>query len=643
MSESDPLLFRDRGSDPRLYSDKLNHPPSVIISDDNHISRWKTKTSCAAILIVEACERIAFYSLLGNLVLFLNEKPLLWNAYNASSLSFYFLGLSFITALLGGLIADTLLGRFKGLLLSFLIYILGYFFLLFVSSPFRNDGQPDLFYSFCSNWTHNSSAEHIPEIFQENCAIPIFFILTLTAFGIGSFKANIIPFGADQVQDNSPANIRSFFNWFYLSLNFGAFIGLGLLTFIQQYFTFFYGFAAALGALGLGFFVFLAGRCCYKVSPPNGSVLINIYQIINNAFVNRRKCRQKKINFKSSDSQLDQIEDVMHKKSFLDFSKVRYGGRFHDSLVNDVKALGKVFIFFLALIPYWVVYFQMETTFLVQGLHMRLSMNNGSESTLENPDYNCTSVSEVNYPKIAVAWLSLCDVLLIFFFLPLMEKVIYPWLDSVGYTFSLTQRITTGMVFAVFAMVAAGVVEYFRLQTIYNDPEDQCKCNIIVQAIGTLGAHDKFYAADMSIFYQVPQYAFLGISEVFASVAGLEFAYSMAPPSMKGIIMGLFLFFSGIGSLVSIGVIQGLKGTLFYGEDFGDINIRKCDSEGHVTHANHLDYYFFSMAVFLACFTVVFVIISRCCNFSKAYPVSKTKRDSKKRNRENRISINNSD
>jgi peptide/histidine transporter 3/4 len=48
--------------------------------------------------------------------------------------------------------------------------------------------------------------------------------------------------------------------------------------------------------------------------------------------------------------------------SFLDHAKFRYGGSFHDSIVDDVKKLGKIILVFLTLVPYWMVYFQVQAS-----------------------------------------------------------------------------------------------------------------------------------------------------------------------------------------------------------------------------------------------------------------------------------------
>lgn len=51
---------------------------------------------------------------------------------------------------------------------------------------------------------------------------------------------------------------------------------------------------------------------------------------------------------------------------------------------------------------------------------------------------------------------------------------------------------------------------------------------------------------------QVPSYALIAFSEIFASITGLEYAYTKAPPSMKSFVMSLFLLTTAFGSALSI-------------------------------------------------------------------------------------------
>jgi peptide/histidine transporter 3/4 len=59
----------------------------------------------------------------------------------------------------------------------------------------------------------------------------------------------------------------------------------------------------------------------------------------------------------------------------------------------------------------------------------------------------------------------------------------------------------------------------------------------------------------MSIFYQIPQYITIGLSEVFASVTSLEFAYMAAPQSAQSLVMSLRFCSAGISSFLSSGYL----------------------------------------------------------------------------------------
>jgi len=40
---------------------------------------------------------------------------------------------------------------------------------------------------------------------------------------------------------------------------------------------------------------------------------------------------------------------------------------------------------------------------------------------------------------------------------------------------------------------------------------------------------------DFSLFWQIPAFILIGLSEIFTSITGLEYAYTKAPASMKSL------------------------------------------------------------------------------------------------------------
>jgi peptide/histidine transporter 3/4 len=148
---------------------------------------------------------------MGNLVLFLNMSPLSWLSYNATSALFILTGLTYAAGLIGGWISDAYLGKFKTMLIFFLIYIIGYS--LFPALAKDGEGKDNTSQMWCD---FNSHANHTPHngsqfllvdlaaterkpMHSEGCSAIIFFSLTIIAIGTGVVRVNLPPFGADQV------------------------------------------------------------------------------------------------------------------------------------------------------------------------------------------------------------------------------------------------------------------------------------------------------------------------------------------------------------------------------------------------------------------------------------------------------------
>ncbi|XP_054717561.1 solute carrier family 15 member 4-like [Uloborus diversus] len=454
------------------------------------------------ILFLVLLERIGYYSLDSNLYLFLSTK-FFWEHDNALSAIYIFSGTSYISSLFGGWLSDAYLGRFKTIGLAFILFTVPYWGLYYISGVSMESIKPDDLRT-----DPDASAPWFSEQYSEYLTP----ILIVAAIGTGTIKANIAPFGVEQMQRYGVHFLKLYLNWLYWCVNIGAFVAILGITYVQQIWEFQYGYVIAASSLVVATFLFWVAYPIHFHQPVSESPISRTFKVMKTAW------RLSKNN-NSNNSNLE----VINRPSWLDMAKVRYGGKYHESVVEDVKSLKAILIVFIILIPYWLLYFQMQSTFQAQGLRMRLSLDPNNL----NPEF-----------EIPAAWLMLFNVIFLLMFIPLMNQVIYPFLSARGIEISIFTKIPIGMACAVMAMIIAGGVEWYRVQ---------CKENVL-QTIGK----ETYNATNVSILWQIPQYSLIGISEVFTNVGGLEFACSQAPSTMQGAVMGLYYFCNGIGNFLGI-------------------------------------------------------------------------------------------
>ncbi|XP_032067516.1 solute carrier family 15 member 3 [Thamnophis elegans] len=540
------------------------------------------KAACLAVLLVEILERAAFFGIVSNLVLYLNSSTFNWGGSQASQAVLIFIGASYLLSPIGGWLADACLGCYWTIVFSFLLYLVSACLLPTVASQegrlWLCGEMPSYPMQPLCQGDMSECKQTLPSPY---CAPLLYTGLLILAFGISSVKANLIPFGADQVTDRGQEATRRFFNWFYWSINIGAVLSLLVIAFIQQNVDFLIGYAIPAVCLALALVIFLLAAPIFVTKPAAGSrVCTMLYLALQNSCCG--KALQKvtiKIRARNPLLEADRPNPLSRESNQPMGSSNEHASNLH--------VMAKILPVLLTLVPYWMVYFQMQSTYYLQGLHLSIP-NFFQNSHMNNSALSATIDTIYMFPD---AWLLLANVVVLLILIPLKDRVIDPFLAKKKLLPSALKRMALGMIFGLGSVLLAGFLETKRLQYVNNN-------QTITQRIGK----DEYSAAPLSIFWQIPQYLLIGISEIFASIPGLEFAYSEAPRSMKGAIMGLFFFISGVGSLLGSGLLSLLSlptsGWMHCPEDFGNIN--KC----------RMDYYFFLLGGIQAITCILFMFIS---------------------------------
>ncbi|KAH7671596.1 Protein PEPT-1, partial [Aphelenchoides avenae] len=155
------------------------------------VRQWPKRT--LLILTTEFCERYSFFGMRTILTLyFLNV--LKFNEGHSTAFFNGFAVLCYTTPILGSIIADGYIGKFKTILAVSVVYACGQ--VLLAISATRASG------SSLHPWLDITA-------------------LVVIAFGTGGIKPCVASFGADQFPGNQPKMLSIFFSVFYFAINAG--------------------------------------------------------------------------------------------------------------------------------------------------------------------------------------------------------------------------------------------------------------------------------------------------------------------------------------------------------------------------------------------------------------------------------------
>ncbi|KAI9026124.1 POT family-domain-containing protein [Hyaloraphidium curvatum] len=410
--------------------------------------------------------------------------------------------LCYITPVFGAIVSDSWgLGKLRTILLFCGVYVLGLAVLVGTS---------------------------VPALLATSTAASLTgLIIAMVVLGMatGGIKPSVSPFVADQYPYRVPfvrtkkngqkevvdpgLTIQRVFSYFCLALNVACLTGVFAATYAEMYVGFYLAYLLPSLVFLFVIAVLLLGwkSGTIKADRPHlgSSVLVDAWKVIREVY-GKFKGDWETCASAVREKMMDPAGPPSG-TSLLTAADPDKPTNIDDRFVRDLyRALGacKVFVFF----PFfWVVYAQITSNLISQAGSMET--NGVPNDVIMNLD-----------PLFMIAGI------------PLFDRVVYPSLMKMHIRLRLVFRISLGFFFSAAAMAWSAWVQ----QAIYN-------------------AEDAGAPGSISVWLQVPAYFFIACSEIFASITGLELAYSRAPETMKTVVMALFLLTSAFGSAIQFALV----------------------------------------------------------------------------------------
>ena len=460
----------------------------------------------------EACERFSFYGMRNILVQFLVSSVILAYVPEAERQGVakdvfhsFVIGVYFFP-LLGGWLSDRYFGKYNTVLWFSLVYCAGHACLALF------EGNRSGFYTG----------------------------LFLIALGSGGIKPLVVSFCGDQFTTANKHLAKIVFDAFYWTINFGSFFASLLMPLFLRNF----GPAVAFGIPGIlmfiATFVFWLGRRQYvRVPPTRGEDPDSFFNVARTALTTQVAGQGRpgllvagagvvlsaamllcwalhawfgiNLPFWPDDFHFV-ISACLALGALIAFGGIgvsmqleRARGRHPDAAVDSVRAVLRILIVFALTTPFWSLFDQKASTWVIQGKDMIVP-----HDAWWWPSWLVKEAGQMQA----------LNPLLIMLLIPFNNLVLYPALRRIGWEPTALRRMGFGIAFAGIAWIIAGLIQ-LQIDS----------------------------GAQTSLALQTWPYLLLTFGEVLVSATALEFAYSQATQSMKGVIMAFWYLTSTFGSL----------------------------------------------------------------------------------------------
>ena len=444
----------------------------------------------------EACERFSFYGMRNILVPFLVSSILLAYLPEADRegaakdiFHTFVIGVYFFP-LLGGWLSDRFFGKYNTVLWLSLVYCVGHACLA---------------------------------MFEEN-RTGFYTGLFLIALGSGGIKPLVSAFVGDQFDQSNKHLAKIVYDAFYWTINFGSFFASLLMPiFLRNY-----GPSVAFGIPGLLMFIatviFWAGRRKYVNVPPSPPDPDSFLNVVRSALFGQAPGKGLGTGVAVAGivlaiASLGLIPSLGFVKAVLiglgllialvgtgaSMQLDRARGSHPAAAVEGVLAVLRILIIFALVTPFWSLFDQKASTWVLQGQTMHIP-----HEAWWWPSWLVVTAGQMQA----------LNPIMVMLLIPFNNLVLYPLLRRMGFEPTALRRMGFGIAFSGVAWVVAGVIQ------LWIDGGDA-----------------------VSLAWQILPYLLLTFGEVLVSATGLEFAYSQAPRSMKGTIMSFWLLSVSYGNL----------------------------------------------------------------------------------------------